>query len=103
MDSLANVMHQDKWVLLDFWADWCAPCKTMLPIMEQLREEMGERLDIVTVDIDEHLDWAVSMKVMGVPAFMLYKNGVAHWRDTGVFTKEALKQIIDTFVPACAS
>lgn len=96
-DSVQQLIDADTPVLLDFWANWCGPCKAMMPVLDALADEMGDRLHIVRLDVDEHIDLAVSMKVMGVPTFMLYQNGVEHWRDAGTFTKEALKQVIESF------
>lgn len=67
----------------------------MLPVLDELESEFGERLIIHKIDIDQHLDLAVQQKVMGVPTFVLYKNGRELWRRPGVLTKTALRQIID--------
>jgi thioredoxin 1 len=99
LDKIAN---SDKLVLVDFWANWCGPCKAMMPILDALQSEMPDQLELIKVDVDEHLELAVSMKIMGVPTFILYKNGVECWREPGTFTKDALKKIITSFEPACA-
>lgn len=67
----------------------------MLPVLDDLEDEMGERVRIVKIDVDEHTDLAVRMKVMGVPTFMLFREGRELWRQPGVFTKDSLKKIIE--------
>jgi len=93
--SFAQLVQSDTPVLIDFWATWCGPCKAMMPVLDELKAELGERVHIVTIDVDQDTDLAVQMKVMGVPTFMLYRNGQELWRQPGVLTKAALKQVIE--------
>ncbi|MBV6439499.1 MAG: thioredoxin [Haliscomenobacteraceae bacterium CHB4] len=93
--SFDDLIHSPTPVLLDFWGTWCAPCRTMHPVLDELQTELGDRVRIVRIDVDEHTDFAVRMKVMGVPMFMVYKNGKELWRDAGVLPKETLRQAIE--------
>ncbi|HRI62119.1 MAG TPA: thioredoxin family protein [Saprospiraceae bacterium] len=93
--SLEEITNSPTPVLLDFWGTWCAPCIGMHPILDELEAEMGDRVRIVKIDVDEHTDLAVRMKVMGVPMFMVYKNGQELWRDAGVLSKETLRKAIE--------
>ena len=93
--SFEELINSPTPILLDFWGTWCAPCRTMHPILDELGAELGDRVRIVKIDVDEHTDLAVRMKVMGVPMFIVYKNGQELWRDAGVLSKETLRQAIE--------
>ncbi|GAB4496240.1 MAG: hypothetical protein OHK0019_27550 [Saprospiraceae bacterium] len=67
----------------------------MHPVLDELEAEMGDRVRILRIDVDEHIDLAVSMKVMGVPMFVVFKNGQELWRDAGVLSKERLRKAIE--------
>ncbi len=94
--SFDQIIQSDVPVLIDFWATWCGPCLAMTPILDELKAELGDRVQIVKIDVDEHTDLAVQMKVMGVPTFMLYKSGQLLWSEAGTQTKTALKKIIES-------
>ena len=94
--SFDQIIQSDVPVLIDFWATWCGPSRAMTPILDELTAELGDRVQIVKIDVDEHTDLAVQMKVMGVPTFMLYKNGQLLWSEAGTQTKTALKKIIES-------
>ncbi|MBL7805948.1 MAG: thioredoxin [Saprospiraceae bacterium] len=96
--SFANLIQSETPVLIDFWATWCGPCKAMMPVLDELKAELGDRVRIIKIDVDKNIDLAADMKVMGVPTFMLFHQGKELWRQPGVLTKEALKQVIETTV-----
>ncbi|MCE2821526.1 MAG: thioredoxin [Bacteroidota bacterium] len=94
-EKFEAIIQSDKPVLIDFFATWCGPCRAMAPVLSELRAKLGDRVTIVEIDVDEHTDLAVKMRVMGVPTFMVYKDGRQLWSEAGTFTLETLKKIIE--------
>ena len=85
---------QQGLVLVDFFAEWCGPCKMLSPVLEELAEEMKESVTIAKVDIDEAQEIAMQMQVTSVPTIILFKEGVEVQRLVGLKDKGTLKQLI---------
>lgn len=77
-------------VLIDFYADWCGPCKTLGPIIQQVKNDMGESVRIVKIDVDANQAIAGKLNVMSIPTMMIYKKGKQMWRVSGVQSKQAI-------------
>lgn len=88
------ILAGEKPVLVDFYADWCGPCKTLAPILKQVKDEMGEALKVVKIDVDKNQALATNFQVRGVPTLILFKDGNPVWRESGVLQKEAIVNII---------
>ncbi|GAW98872.1 thioredoxin [Secundilactobacillus mixtipabuli] len=82
-------------VLVDFWADWCAPCKMMDPVLEQLETTYGDRIKFGKLNVENNQDLAMNYKVMSIPSLVLFRDGKAVEKVTGVYPKEKLAKYLD--------
>jgi len=94
MSSFNEIIASKKLVLVDFSADWCGPCKMLAPILKQVKEELGDAVKIVKIDVDKNQLLASNYQVMGVPTLILFKEGKQVWRQSGVLQKQELVQLI---------
>lgn len=83
-------------VLVDFYADWCGPCKTLAPILKQVKEELGDTIKIVKIDVDKNQSIASKYQVRGVPTMLLFKDSKQLWRQSGVLPKNEIINIIES-------
>lgn len=92
--SFSKIIDSEIPVLVDFYADWCGPCKMLGPILKQVKDEMGESIKIVKIDVDKNQSLAAKYQVRGVPNMLLFKNGKQLWRQSGVLQKDAIVEIV---------
>ncbi len=85
-----EVIQSETPVLVDFWAEWCGPCKAMAPVLDQVSVEQADRLRIVKVDVDENSEYAGRLGVMSIPTLVLFKDGEPVERIVGFIPKEQL-------------
>lgn len=93
--SFTELINDDVPVLVDFYADWCAPCKMMTPILKELKSEMGDALNIIKIDTEKNPDVAIRYQVRGIPNLILFRNGELLWQQAGVVQMPQLKNIIE--------
>ena len=87
----SDVLNSDKPVLVDFWAEWCGPCKMIGPSLEEISEELGEQVTIAKINIDDNPEAPSRYGVRGIPTMILFKNGQAVATKVGAAPKSALK------------
>ncbi|WCO02866.1 thioredoxin [Psychroserpens ponticola] len=94
MSKFSELINQDKPVLVDFFAEWCGPCKMMSPILKQVKDNLGDKVAIIKIDVDKNQALAAKYQVRGVPTLMLFKKGKQVWRQSGVLQKDEIINII---------
>lgn len=90
-----EVLNSDKTVLVDFYADWCGPCKMMAPVIEKIAEESNDNVKICKINVDEAPDIATQYGVMSIPTFILFKNGIKKVAKIGMQEEETIKQMLE--------
>ncbi|MAJ58267.1 MAG: thioredoxin [Candidatus Pelagibacter sp.] len=98
-DNFENtVLKADKFFLLDFWAPWCAPCKMISPVLEELSNEMSSKLTIGKINIDSELQTGTKYGVRGIPFLLLFHNGEVIDQKVGAANKSSIKEWLETKV-----
>ena len=98
MANFQEIIASEKPVLVDFSAEWCGPCKMMPPILQQVKSNLGDKVTIIKIDIDENPAAANAYKVQSVPTLMIFQKGETKWRQSGVIQAGPLQQIIEQYL-----
>jgi thioredoxin 1 len=92
--SFNDIINSEIPVLVDFFADWCGPCKMLAPVLKDVKKDMGDAVKIVKIDVDKNQPLALKYQVRGVPTMILFKNGKQLWRESGVLQKQDVISVI---------
>ena len=96
-DSFENdVLKAGQPVLVDFWAEWCGPCRKVAPVLEEIANELGDKVTVVKLDIDANPSTPGKYGIRGIPTVILYKDGQAHAQKVGALTKSQLTAFLDS-------
>lgn len=94
MSKFSEIINQDTPVLVDFFGEWCGPCKMMNPILKEVKDNLKDKVSIIKIDVDKNQALAAKYKVRGVPTMLLFKKGKQVWRQSGVLQKDELINVI---------
>ncbi len=94
MESFSELINADTPVLVDFYADWCGPCKAMNPVIKEVAQSVQGKARVIKVDIDRSVEAAQAYSVQAVPTFIIFKNGNIIWRHSGMIDRNSLMQVL---------
>jgi len=98
MANFNEIINKNDVVLIDFSAEWCGPCQTLAPILQEVKEHFQDKLTVIKIDVDRNRALATNFKIQGVPTLLLYKEAAQVWRQSGLLTKSQLIQVIGKYV-----
>lgn len=94
MSEFKELINKDQPILLDFFAEWCGPCKMQAPILEDLKKRVKDQATIIKIDVDKNPAVAAQFGIRSVPTLMIFKNGTVKWKRSGVFSAKELEHLI---------
>lgn len=94
MASFSDIVNGDIPVVIDFYADWCGPCKMMPPILKEVKNELGDQVKVIKINVDTNQALAAKYQVRSIPTIMVFKKGNPVWRQAGVAQAKVIKQAV---------
>ncbi|MFN8344310.1 MAG: thioredoxin [Spirosomataceae bacterium] len=94
-ETFADLINSEIPVLVDFFAEWCGPCKMMAPILKDFAGQMGDRVRVIKIDVDQNPNAAQAYRIQGVPTLILFQKGEIKWRQSGVVQKVQLESVVN--------
>ena len=98
MSNFSEIINKDKPVLVDFFAEWCGPCKMMSPILKEVKDTLGDSISIIKIDVDKNKSLAAKYQVRGVSTLVIYKQGNQVWRKSGLIQKNELVKELNKYL-----
>ena len=92
----ADVLQNDRAVLLDFWAEWCGPCKMIAPLLDEVADKYADKLQVVKLNVDENPNTAQKFGIRSIPTLMLFKDGAVHAQKLGAMSKSQLTEFLES-------
>jgi len=98
MGTFQEIIKGEIPVLVDFYAEWCSPCKTMNPILKSIKKHFGDKLKIIKINVDNNQQVANKFQVKGIPTFILFQNSEILWKKSGVISENSFVEIIKSYI-----
>lgn len=98
MSTFSELINSDQPVLVDFFAEWCGPCKTMAPVLKNIASKLGDKVHIIKVDIDKNPAAASKYNIRSVPTFLIFKKGAVKWKQSGALPEGMLVDVLKSFI-----
>ena len=98
MGKFQEIIKGEIPVLVDFYAEWCSPCKTMNPILKSIKKHFGDKLKIIKINVDNNQQVANKFQVKGIPTFILFQNSEILWKKSGVINENSFVEIIKSYI-----
>lgn len=98
MSAFSDLINSDQPVLVDFYAEWCGPCKTMAPVLKNVAAKLGDKVKIIKVDVDKNPAAAAKYNVRSIPTFIIFKKGQIKWQQSGALPEGMLVDVLKGFV-----
>ena len=97
MENFNELIQSTELVLVDFYAEWCGPCKIMKPRILDVAERMGDNVKVVQIDVDKEKELATRFRISSVPTLIIFKNGKQQWRQSGIISTLALMKLLQEY------